>query len=142
MLPAQEFSYGIKNRPSTPIKTVINYEYSNKAEEDIRRSYSQMIVDRQSVEKFSPKTTKYFVQKIENKKKEKSANEMNKNKDLYKIKKFLNVESKLKENLKNFKTYLPSIFHHKNRSANDNGLESLINKVEDEIKALENKSAA
>lgn len=136
-LPAHDFTYGIKNRPSTPIKNIINYEFSNKAEEVIRRSYSMIISERRSNEKIAPKITKYFQQKIQNKKEQKELNEIMKSKEVYKMKKFLNVQSKLKENLKNFKTYLPNIFSQKKTTTNEK-LDYLIHKVEDEIKKLDN----
>jgi hypothetical protein len=96
-----------------------------------------MFVERENVPKYSPRMTNYFIQKIENKRREKSLREMNEKKELYKIKKFLGVESKLKESLKNFKTYLPSIFKHKKES-NSVNLEGLISKVENEIRYLDN----
>ena len=38
-LPSEEFIYGRKNRTPTPIKNIINYDYSRKAEEEIRSEY-------------------------------------------------------------------------------------------------------
>ena len=134
-LPNKDFTYGIKNRVSTPIKNIINYQYSNKAEELIRRSYSQMISHRQPIEKIIPKMTRYFEQKIAKKKEEKKLKESMEIKELYKMKKFLKVESKLKENLKKFKTYLPNIFEYK--TGKDDNLDDLISKVEDDIKNLD-----
>jgi len=48
------------------------------------------------------------------------------NKPPYKMKKFLNVDSKMKDHLSNFKTYLPII-------KNNQRLDSLIKKTEEEI---------
>lgn len=95
-----------------------------------------MMVERESVPKYSPRTTNNFLQKLERKKREKSQKEANEKKELYKIKKFLHVESKLKEGLKGFKTYLPNIFNHKKGAASES-LDGLINKVEEEIRALD-----
>ena len=80
--------------------------------------------------------TRYYLQKIDKKKNEKVLKEIEKTREPYKIKKFLNVESKLKENLKNFKTYLPNILNNKKSLSNDN-LDYLINKVENEIKNID-----
>ena len=135
-LPSEDFAYGIKYRQNTPIKNIVNYEFSNKAEESIRRSYSQMFCEREIYEKLSPKMTRYYLQKIDKKKNEKVLKEIEKTREPYKIKKFLNVESKLKENLKNLKTYLPNILNNKKSLSNDN-LDYLINKVENEIKNID-----
>jgi hypothetical protein len=42
-LPPQEFTYGRRNRTPTPVKDVINYEYSRKAEEVIKMEYSAFV---------------------------------------------------------------------------------------------------
>lgn len=82
--------------------------------------------------------TKNFLEKLEIKKEKiKEKNNPNSNK-IFKIKKFLKVESKLKENLKNFKTYLPPCINNKQGSGQNN-IENLINKVEEEIKAIDNQ---
>jgi len=131
-----DFTYGVKVRPSTPIKNVINYFYSKKAEDEMKRSYSQLLLQREHPVKFSPRMTKNFIEKLEEKK-EKIKQKNEKNSKIFKIKKFLKVESKLKENLKNFKTYLPCI-NDKKGKGQDN-IDNLINKVEEEIKAIDNQ---
>ena len=128
--------YGIKNRPSTPLKNIINYEYSNNAEDEIKRSYSLMINERSKIDKKFPKTRNYLEKILESKNREKSMKEVKKNKEMYKIKKFINVDSKVMENLKNFKTYLPNIFRS-SLTKKDN-IEDLILRVENDIKAIEN----
>jgi len=81
--------------------------------------------------------TRSFIQKVEKRKNDKILCELKKSKEVFKIKKFKEVESKLKENLKEFKTYLPDIFNKKKNK--EKNLEDLIQKVEQEIKLLEEK---
>lgn len=38
-LPSEEFVYGIPNKPSTPIKNLVQFEYGNKATSDMNRMY-------------------------------------------------------------------------------------------------------
>ena len=137
-LPPENFSYGIKNLPSTPIKHVINYDYSNVAEEKLKRSYSQLIIDRSKIEKSFPKTRIIFEKIQEEKKREKSLKEEKKNKKVYKIKKFLNVESKVMESLQKFKTYLPNIFRNSMRK---DDLDDMIVKIQNDINALDQKQS-
>ena len=42
-LPPEDFTYGKWNRPSTPIKEVVNYDYGNMAEEVIKQEYDAFI---------------------------------------------------------------------------------------------------
>ncbi len=42
-LPPEEFTYGRKNRAQTPVKDVINYEFSKKAEEVINKEYEHFM---------------------------------------------------------------------------------------------------
>lgn len=70
-----------------------------------------------------PKTTKHFDAKLNTKKEIKSSEQ----KPLYKLKMFQGVDSKVKENLKNFKTYT---------SKKDN-LDCLIEKVENELRDMD-----
>lgn len=42
-LPPKDFIYGMKNKPHTPIKDIINNVYGNKAEVDIRKSYEHFL---------------------------------------------------------------------------------------------------
>ena len=57
----------------------------------------------------------------------------NKKQQQFKIKKYINVNSKVIENLKNFKTFYPKSYD------NDN-MEMLINKVQKEIYDLDNQN--
>ena len=42
-LPAENFIYGQRNRTPTPIKQIVNYDYSRKAEDEILREYEAFI---------------------------------------------------------------------------------------------------
>ena len=129
-LPPENFSYGLKNRPSTPIKNVINFNYGNDAAQGMKRSYSQLFFERSQIDKLVPKVTKHYEKTIERNKQLKSIGDYQKKP--YKIKKFLSVNSKVKENLKKFKTfYYPKI------SSNTEDIDNLINKVENEIFVLD-----
>ena len=44
-LPADEFTYGRKNRTPTPVKDVINYEYARKAEDVIKQEYTHFMTE-------------------------------------------------------------------------------------------------
>jgi hypothetical protein len=44
-LPSQDFTYGKKNIPSTPINTIINYEYGNAAEAVIKMEYDAFLLE-------------------------------------------------------------------------------------------------
>ena len=69
-----------------------------------------------------PKTTKHFDSKL-SKKKEKKSSEV---KQLYKLKMFEGVDSKVRQNLNNFKTY----------NAKKDNIDCLIEKVENELKEM------
>lgn len=120
----EDFIYGRKNRPSTPIKSVINFSYGNVAAQKMRRSYSQILIDRSKIEKIVPRITRHYEKLLEHNKILKNENENEK--QLFKIKKYLNINSKVKENLRNFKTF----YQHDN-------LDKLISKVEREINDLD-----
>lgn len=121
-LPAEEFVYGKKNRTPTPVKNVINQEYSRQAEEVIKQEYSNFMTEKTRIEKLQPKTTKHF-DKMEEKRRNRKAEE---EKPLYKMRMFRDANSKVKEGIKNFKS-----------SQSRDHLDSLINKVENELIELE-----
>jgi hypothetical protein len=78
-----------------------------------------------SLEAIQPKTTKHFTRLIERKKNTK----IEEDKPLYKLKMFKNVESRVRDDLKKFKTF----------TGKDN-LDHLIDKVENELKAIDNNN--
>ena len=45
-LPPEDFAYGVPNRPSTPMKNVVNNEYGNVAEEEIKKDYQTFITEK------------------------------------------------------------------------------------------------
>jgi hypothetical protein len=127
ILPRQDFAYGLANKPSTPIKNVINFSYGNEAAQGMKRSYSQILFESSQKEKLIPKLTKHFEKCIELKKIKR--NESLNMKPLFKIKKYLNVTSKVKQNLKVFKTF--------NTNKHEDQIDKLICRVEKEINQLD-----
>ena len=121
-MPPQEFTYGRKNRTPTPVKDVINYEYARKAEEVIKMEYGAFMTEKSKVEKIQPKSTKQYNKLLEKKK----ISGLKEEKTVYKLKMFQDVESKVKNNLKTFKTY----------TEKKDNLDHLIEKVESELKTL------
>ena len=121
-LPPENFIYGMKNRPHTPIKDIINNVYGNNAEVDIRKSYERFLKERNVVKKLVAKVTPYYL-KMKAKKK---AHEAVKEKPMYKLKMFQDVGSKVTEGIKAFKT-------------EGNGVNDIVNKVKGKIKEKENK---
>ena len=122
-LPPSEFTYGRKNRTPTPVKDVINYEYARKAEEVIKMEYSAFMTEKTKVEKIQPKTTQRYTKLLEKKK----MSGLKEEKPLSKLKMFQDVDSKVKHNLKTFKTY----------TEKKDNLDNLIEKVENELKTYE-----
>ena len=127
-LPHENFIYGMKNRPHTPIKDMINNVYGNNVEVDIRKSYERFLKERNVVKKLVAKVTPYYL-KMKAKKK---AHEAVKEKPMYKLKMFQDVGSKVTEGIKAFKTYKPF-------KTEGNGVNNIVNKVQGEIKEKEYK---
>ena len=150
-LPPVDFVYGKPNRPPTPIKEVINYDYGNKAEAQIRNEYRKYLRQKSHDVFRPPKVVPRYinpkVEELKRKEEEKKKNSLDANindesqkkdeKPLYKLKMFLSVGSKIAESIKKFKTYHP----YKKRGKpiiKDNGINHVINKLQDEIKQNEN----
>lgn len=147
-LPDEEFTYGLGNRPSTPIKDVINNAYGNREEDFIRKEYDAFIKERSKIFRRPPKVVpRYISKKVEEmrkKEEERKANnldvpieeimeEVKNQKPLYKMKMFQNVGSKVAEGIKQFKTYHP----YKKHQVEGQDVDHLINKLEGEIKEKE-----
>ena len=147
-LPEEDFTYGLPNRPSTPIKDVINNAYGNRAEDLIRREYDAFIQEKTKIYRRPPKVVpRYISKKVEEMRKrdeERKANdldapieeiqeEVKDQKPLYKMKMFQNVGSKVAEGIKQFKTYQP----YKKEPKEGADVDHLINKLEGEIKEKE-----
>lgn len=115
-------------RTPTPVKEIINNEFGNKFEEESMKNYEKLISIvylQSSFQKVYPNeknqslNTKSDIKIVSKTKKE----EDYKTSTVVKSKKYIDVKSKVKENINSFKT-------------SDN-LNELINKVEKEIKHLE-----
>ena len=150
-LPPEDFAYGVPNRPSTPMKNVVNNEYGNVAEEEIKKDYQTFITEKNRRRAGPPKVVPRFINpkvfelraKEEEKKKQEAEEAALKldyvppeeelppepEKPLYKLKMFQNVGSKVAEQIKQFKTYQP----YKKK----NNLDDLIEKVQGEITQAE-----
>ena len=130
-MPPDDFVYGLKTRVGTPIKNVVNNVYGRKAEDEIRKSYADIVEDKNVVRRLVTKNTPHF----------KKLREMNRfirygpgeEKPLYKLKMFQDVGSKVTEGIKQFRTYGYT-------SGNmEDGLDKVIAKVQNEIEESEKK---
>ena len=155
ILPPIDFAYGKPNRPPTPIKEVINNDYGNRAEAIIRNNYRKFIRHRSHANfkpsKVVPRYINPLVEKIKKREEEQKKNSLDANLDdeelfgkkddkpLYKLKMFQSVGSKIAESIKQFKTYHP--YKKKVKKSND-GIDNMINKVQEEIKQKENDNKA
>lgn len=155
ILPPEDFVYGMPNRPPTPIKEVINNDYGNRAEAIIRNEYKKIIRQKSHANFHPPKVVPRFinpkVEELKKKEEEKKKNSLDApfddeeifgkkdDKPLYKLKMFQSVGSKIAESIKQFKTYKPYKKTEKIK-VNDNGIDNLINKVQEEIKQKENEN--
>jgi hypothetical protein len=140
-LPPDEFAYGLPNRPPTPMKNIMNNEYGNRSEAIIRNEYKKFIREKSYTNiKSKQFFQNYLYPKVN--KSNKFGDNMHKcpstdgysaksDRPLYKLKMFEYVGSKVAESLKQFKTYKP---YKKIEKYDDNGLDHLIKKVEEEIK--------
>ena len=148
-LPPDDFAYGIQNRPSTPIKLVVNNDFGNKAEFLIKKEYNKFIKERSKILKGPPKIVcRYINPKVfelrekeeeERKEKEREKNlvdnldeNVEKEPPLWKMRMFRDVGSKVAEDVKKFKTYKPW-------KKDEFGLDKMIKNVQEEIKKNEQK---
>lgn len=99
-LPLKEFSYGMKNKTFESVKEIVNNEYGNKAEKEIRQVYNSFIKEKNK-SRSMPKISKQTERLINLRKSAENIFE----KPLYKHRMFRNINSKVTENLKSFKTY-------------------------------------
>ena len=126
-LPPEDFSYGLANPPSITVKDLITNTYGNEAEIEIKEDYKAFMekMQVQSRSRLVPRKTNHYKKLIETRK---SLEARKEEKPLYKLAMFKNVGSKVAEGIRSFKTY-----QHKD----DAGLNNIINKVQEEIKANE-----
>jgi len=143
-LPPEDFAYGVPNRPSTPMKDVVNYTYSNRAEAVIRRNYDKFIQEKSKYRKGPPKVVPRYINPLvyemrakeeeEKKEKELIANYVDPLEEeniepeppLWKMRMFRDVGSKVAEEVKKFKTYRPW-------KKGENNLDKMIKNVQEEI---------
>ena len=88
----KEMVFGKKNKPSTPMKDVINYEYGNKAEKEIVKKYEMFIQKKERFIKMKPKLTEHF-KKIVQFKRDSSCKEI---KPPFKMKMFKDIQARVK----------------------------------------------
>lgn len=136
-LPPPDFAYGVPNRTPTPIKDVINHAYGNAAEALLNEEYKEFIKERSKKDKLEAKTTNHWRRVMSAKVDRRNVRE----KPLYKMKMFKNTKSKVAEGVKNFKKFegenTKFNYHakHNNKKKDyDDGIDALIDKVENEIK--------
>ena len=102
--PHHDAVFGIKTRVGTPIKTIITNEYGNKAEKELREMYANIVEEKNEPKRLITHVTPHFkVLKERNRLLRKAS--PTKQIPLYKSKLFRDVESKVKEDIKKFKTY-------------------------------------
>ncbi len=148
-LPPEDFAYGVPNRPSTPMKDVVNYTYSNRAEAAIRKEYDKFIEKKSQFRKGPPKVVPRYINPLvyemkakeeeEKKEKELLANYVDPLDEenivpeppLWKMRMFRDVGSKVAEDIKKFKTYAPY-------KKGENNLDKMIKNVQNEIMMTEN----
>lgn len=87
-----ERAFGIKNRPGTPIKDIINNEYANRAEKEILKRYETFIKQKEQETKHKIKLTTSF-QKLALKRREMSCKEII---EPYKMKMFKDIKARVK----------------------------------------------
>ncbi|MCQ2818712.1 MAG: DUF4483 domain-containing protein [archaeon] len=140
LLPEQNFAYGLGSKPGTPMKNVMYNYYGNMAEEQIRKSYEDYFTEKSQVKKLVIKKTPHFKKLQEMRKSVAAAHETQEEKPLYKLRMFQDVPSKIKEQIKQFKTY-----KRKNNLIKKEGETDAANiaaQVQEEIKTNELKEAA
>lgn len=154
-LPKEGFTYGKPNRPPTPIKDIINNNYGNLAEISIRDEYKNFIKKMRSNSNLNlnskynhmrktleAKRKKIDEKKDKNKFADKSCINSAKNKiELYKLKMFMDVKSKVAESIKMFKSYRPKKkFKVEVKNNNLSQIDNMINKLEEEAKLKKEES--
>ena len=154
ILPKEGFTYGKPNRPPTPIKDIINNNYGNLAEISIRNEYRNFIKKMRSHSNMSFNNKYYQSRKSMEERKKKIEEQKNKNElseksgitsaknntQLYKMKMFMDVKSKVAESIKMFKSYRPLKrikVGNKSKNSNENNIDNMINKLQEEVKQKE-----
>ena len=155
VLPPEDFVYGLPtNTTGLNVKDLITYTYGNRAEDLIKKEYEDFMREKTLVCSKPPKVVPRFispkVEEMKKKEEERKANNLDyvpteeeleeqkkeeeNQKPLYKLKMFQNVGSRVAESIKQFKTFKQ---YKLKKPEQDNGIEKIINKVQDEIKEQE-----
>ncbi len=152
--PNKDRIYGLASPKHEDIADIIYNTYGNKAEEDLKKNYEAFIAKKSKVyhrPKVVPRFINPKVEELKKKEEEKKKNNLDAawddeeifgkkdDKPLYKLKMFQSVGSKIAESIKQFKTYKLYKKTEK-KKINDNGIDNLINKVQEEIKQKENEN--
>lgn len=103
-LPKHSFSYGVANKPGTPIKNVINNNYGNNAEIKLNNYYRNYFNDISKIKKLFVKKTQHF-KKLQEHNKKLRTNSSELKQDVYKSKQFQHIHSKLPDFIQSFKSY-------------------------------------
>ena len=148
-LPPDDFTYGLPNTYIKSFRDLIYNVHGNCAEDEIRHEYDTFIKEKTyrkpKPTKVIPRFVSPMVEKMKNREIEKQnltgyggfyssingrSYTSREKKPLYKLKMFQDVNSKVAEEVKLFKTYYP----YKKTKKVDNGIDKLINKVQKELK--------
>ena len=103
LLPEKGFTYGVPNRPSTPVKKVINNDYGNEAERCCVNQYANLMVGASQKTKFLPSITKAvnLNKEVTNMKiRQREVDPIESQNNLFKMHKFQNVRAKVSTNRK------------------------------------------
>ena len=102
MLPAEEFSYGVPNRPSTPMKLVVGNCYALEAESNNEVGYNTQTMksEAQKSRKVQAKTTKSQALREQQADKEKQFRDKPNIKEEFKMTKFSSANTKVDTRLK------------------------------------------
>ena len=123
ILPDDSFTYGMPYRIPIPIKDLIQGVFGNQAEQDIRNEYNHFCNESNKNYQKTPRVIARHYNEIIDKMKiydqirkrngldipyNQIQNELESKKPVYKMKMFKNVESKVSQRIKEFKTYHPN----------------------------------
>ena len=148
VLPDEDFVYGMPNPPHEDIADLIYNTYGNKAEESIKQEYENYIAQKSKVyrrPKVIPRFINPKVEEMKKKEEERKANSLDApieeekkepEKPLYKLKMFLDVGSKVAENIKKFKTYKPFKIKSHVEEESD-AINKIITDVQEDVKQKE-----
>ena len=136
--------YGLANPKHEDIADIINNTYGNNAEKKLKEIYESFIKEKSKIRRITKVIPRYISTKVEEMKKKEEEKKENKLiastiglKPLYKLKRFLNVGSKVTEAIKKFKTFKPILSKNKSMIINENNINKVINDIEKDVKEKE-----